>query len=188
MEENIIISNLNDFIFCPRSIYFHNLFYSFEDKMYHTTYQSEGKIAHGNIDTKVYSSKISILQSLDVYCEELGIIGKIDLLDIEKKELIERKNKISTIYEGYYLQIYAQYFCLIEMGYEVNGLYFHSLCDNKRIKIEIPTENDKNRLKEVILLMKNFSLEDNNFTQNSKKCQMCIYRELCDYYKNDEQK
>lgn len=186
MEENIIISNLNDFIFCPRSIYFHNLYYNFEEKLFHDTYQQEGKIAHKNIDKKQYSSKKDILQSIDVYSEELGVIGKIDLYDKDKKQLIERKKKIKTIYEGYYLQLYAQYYCLIEMGYDVKELYFHSLSDNKRIKISIPTDENKERLKEIIKEMQNFRLDDENFSQNPKKCQMCIYRELCDYYKNDE--
>lgn len=186
MEENIIISNLNDFIFCPRSIYFHNLYYNFEEKLFHDTYQQEGKTAHENIDKKQYSSKKEILQSIDVYSEEFGVIGKIDLYDREKQELIERKKRIKTIYEGYYLQLYAQYFCLIEMGYEVKKLYFYSLSDNKRINVPLPTKENKERLKEVIAEMEEFSLEDEGFTQNPKKCQMCIYKELCDYYKNDE--
>lgn len=186
MEENIIISNLNDFIFCPRSIYFHNLYYNFEEKLFHDIYQQEGKNAHKNIDKKQYSSKNNILQSIDVYSEELGIFGKIDLYDRDKKQLIERKKKIKTIYEGYYLQLYAQYYCLIEMGYTVKELYFHSLSDNKRIKIPLPNQENKERLKEVIKEMNNFSLENKDFSQNPKKCQMCIYKELCDFYKNDE--
>lgn len=186
MEENIIISNLNDFIFCPRSIYFHNLYSSFNEKLYHSTYQAKGKSAHKNIDDNKYSTKSSILQGIDIYSEELGIIGKIDLYDKDKKELIERKNKIKVIYEGYYLQIYAQYFCLIEMGYEIDKIYFHSLSDNKRINILIPDFKEKDKLKKIINEMKDFDLEDKNFKQNINKCKMCIYKELCDYYKNDE--
>jgi len=185
MEENIKISNLNDFIFCPRSIYFHNLYYNFEEKIFHDTYQQEGKRAHKNIDKKQYSTKKDILQSIDIYSEELGVIGKIDLYDKDKKQLIERKKRIKIIYEGYYLQLYAQYYCLIEMGYEVKELYFHSLSDNKRINIPLPTKENKERLKEIIKEIQNFSLDDKDFTQNPKKCQMCIYKELCDYYKND---
>ena len=186
MEDNIIISNINDFIFCPRSIYFHNLYSNFEKNLYNSTFQEEGNIAHKNIDKKKYSSKKDILQSIDIYSEKLGLIGKIDLYDKNKKELIERKNKIKTLYEGYYMQIYAQYYCLIEMGYNVEKLFFYSLRDNKKIKIPLPNENDFKKLKEIIEKMKNFSLENKKFTQNINKCKMCIYRELCDYYKNDE--
>lgn len=186
MENNIIISNFNDFIFCPRSIYFHNLYNDFDEKLFHDTYQQEGKEAHKNIDKKQYSSKKDILQGIDIYSDELGIVGKIDLYDKDKKQLIERKKKIKTIYEGYYLQLYAQYYCMIEMGYDIKELYFHSLCDNKRIKIQLPTKKEKERLKQIISEMNNFDLTDDSFFQNPKKCQMCIYKELCDYYKNDE--
>jgi CRISPR-associated protein Cas4 len=103
MEENIIISNLNDFIFCPRSIYFHNLYSPYDEHIYHSNYQSRGKAAHKNIDSKKYSSKSSIITGLDVFSEEFGLIGKIDIYDSEKKELIERKRQIKTIYDGYIL-------------------------------------------------------------------------------------
>ena len=183
MEENIKISNLNDFIFCPRSIYFHNLYSSFDERMYHTTYQTKGKNAHKNIDEQKYSSKKDILEGIDIYSEELGLIGKIDLFDTKKGILTERKNKIKTIYEGYYLQLYAQYFCLIEMGYKIKEIRFHSLSDNKIHKVNLPTKEDKQKLKNIISKINAFDL-DNEFSQNPNKCKMCIYKELCDYYKN----
>lgn len=184
MEENIIISNLNDFIFCPRSIYFHNLYTSFDDHLYHTSYQKKGQIAHKNIDSKKYSSKKQFLESIDIYSEELGLVGKIDLLDIKNKTLIERKNKIKKIYEGYYLQIYAQYFCLKEMGYDIQKLKFYSISDNKSYDVDIPTEKEKNKLKDIIEKIKSFKL-DSNFKQNQNKCEMCIYKEMCDYYHDE---
>jgi len=181
MEENIIISNLNDFIFCPRSIYFHNLYYNFENKEYTTTYQEKGKFTHKNIDNKKYSSKKQYIESIDVYSEELGLIGKIDILDIKNKILIERKNKITRIYEGYYLQVYAQYFCLIEMGYKIDKIKLYSVSDNKNYYILLPGKKEKNKLKEIINKIKNFDL-NTEFTQNLKKCKMCIYKNICDYY------
>jgi CRISPR-associated exonuclease Cas4 len=187
MEQNIIISNLNDFIFCPRSIYFHNLYSSYDEHLYHSTYQAKGKNAHKKIDDNKYSTKRSILEGIDIFSEELGVIGKIDLFDIDTKTLTERKKKIKTIYEGYYLQIYAQYFCLIEMGYKVIKIRFHSLADNKTFNVEIPSEKDKKRLIEIIGKMRSFNLDDKKFIQNSNKCRMCIYNQLCDYYKNDDQ-
>ncbi|MCA9487171.1 type V CRISPR-associated protein Cas4 [Candidatus Woesearchaeota archaeon] len=186
MEENIIISNLNDFIFCPRSIYFHNLYSTNDSSLYHTTVQQKGRLAHENIDEKKYSTKKTILQGIDIYSEELGVIGKIDLFDTEKKELIERKRKIIKLYEGYYLQLYAQYFCLKEMGYKVEKIGFYSLSDNKKFPVELPSEKEKEELLKILTQMRNFNLEDKHFSQNINKCKMCIYKELCDYYKDDE--
>lgn len=39
MDDAIIISNLNDFIFCPASIYFHNLYGSRSTIMYQNSSQ-----------------------------------------------------------------------------------------------------------------------------------------------------
>jgi CRISPR-associated protein Cas4 len=184
METPLKISNLNDFIFCPRSIYFHNLYLDMDEKVFSGFNQSAGKIVHKNIDKKKYSSKKDILQGIDVFSEELGVIGKIDLLDLTKGELIERKNKITKIYEGYLFQIWAQYFCLVEMGYKIGYLSFYSLKDNKKIRVKIPTEKDKEKLCALINRINNFHL-DNKFSQNIKKCKACPYNKLCDYYQDD---
>lgn len=184
MEENIIISNLNDFIFCPRSIYFHNLYSQHDEHLYHSSFQANGNSAHKNINLQEYSSTKSVLEGIDIYSEELGLVGKIDLFDAKTKTLIERKREIKKIYDGYLLQIYAQYYCLIEMGYEVKKLKFYSLVDNKNYDISLPTNVEKNKLIDIIQQMRTYNLED-NFTQNQNKCKMCIYRELCDIYKGD---
>jgi len=181
MEEPIQISTLNDFIFCPRSIYFHNIYSHFDEKEYHSTPQRVGKFSHTRIDNKNYSSSKHILQGIDVFSDELGVVGKIDLFDLKLKKLIERKYLIKRIYYGYLLQIYAQYFCLIEMGYSVNLLEFRSLKDNRVYPVAIPGKREKEELISVIKKMKEFSL-DAPFSQNREKCRGCIYRELCDYY------
>jgi CRISPR-associated protein Cas4 len=117
MFENYIqISKLNDFIFCPRSIYFHGIYEDKKESNYHRTPQINGKIKHEAIDYGRYSTAKNILQGIEIYSEKFGLIGKIDVYDNRKKELIERKAKIKKIYQGYLYQVYAQYFCLVEMG------------------------------------------------------------------------
>lgn len=185
MEHNIIISNLNDFIFCPRSIYFHNVYSSFDESMYHSTYQVEGKNSHATIDENKYSTKKTLIQGMPVFSGALGVFGKIDLFDEENGLLVERKRTIKKLYDGYFLQIYAQFFCLVEMGYCVKTIQFHSLSDNKRFDVPLPTEKDKQKLLAVIQAMKSFDIHD-PFSQNPNKCKMCIYRSLCDYYHDDE--
>jgi hypothetical protein len=51
MEEFILISYLNDFIFCPISIYFHKLYGTLDKTMYQSTYQISGTNVHKSIDT-----------------------------------------------------------------------------------------------------------------------------------------
>ena len=50
MDDLIIISNLNDFIFCPASIYFHKLYGSEDTIMYQSKAQLDGtKAQHEKI-------------------------------------------------------------------------------------------------------------------------------------------
>lgn len=50
MDDLIVISNLNDFIFCPASIYFHKLYGSEDTIMYQSKAQLDGTKAHEKID------------------------------------------------------------------------------------------------------------------------------------------
>ncbi len=181
MEEIILISYLNDFIFCPASIYFHKLYGSLERILYQKNYQINGTAAHKSIDTKSYSTRLDILQGIDVYTEKYGILGKIDVFDIKKGILMERKNKITEIYDGYVFQVYAQYYGLKEMGYSVKRICLHSLKDNKTYEIELPEQNIKMKYKFIKLIkdIHTFSFEEFRQT-NKKKCEKCIYEPSCD--------
>lgn len=112
MEETILISYLNDFIFCPISIYFHKLYGNVEKELYQSEYQINGSNAHKSIDTHTYSSKKTILQGIDVYTEKYDILGKIDIFDIETGILTERKNKVNKIYDRIHFSIICTIFCI----------------------------------------------------------------------------
>ncbi len=181
MESYIPISFLNDFIFCPRSIYFHQLYGKMETRLYHSRDQIEGKAAHKTLDTKTYTTSKKVLQTLEIYSKRYKLAGKIDTYDMQTKRLTERKKKIVQIYDGYIFQIYAQYFCLTEMGYEVNALRLYSLDDNRVYPIKPPEEDEVMFLKfeNTIRRIHNFSLEE-PFDPNPNKCRRCIYTNLCD--------
>ena len=181
MDDAILITELNDFIFCPVSIYFHKMYKDMDRMIYQNTDQINGTAAHKNVDEGVYSTRKNILMGLDVYCEKYNLIGKIDIFDIDKKVLRERKKKIKNIYDGYVFQIYAQYFALTEMGYDVNKLEIYSMDDNKTYKIPLPEDNGEmlTKFEKVVSEIRAFSMSD--FVQtNVSKCQHCIYEPACD--------
>lgn len=179
MEPYIQISKINDFIFCPKSIYFHGLYENFSEKTYHQSPQVKGKIKHESIDQGKYSTAKKYLQGLEIYSEKYNLAGKIDIYDAENKTLTERKNKINKIYDGYRYQLYAQYFCLKEMGYEVNNLFFYSMSDNKKYEIDLPTPSETAEFEAILDKIRNFDMLKNNFSPNPVKCAQCIYKELC---------
>ena len=82
MENPIPISKLNDFIFCPVSIYFHNLYMDLEKKTYQEVSQTNGAHIHQATDMGTYSKNKMILQAIDIYSETYGLYGKIDVFDI----------------------------------------------------------------------------------------------------------
>lgn len=178
MYSSIQISKINDFLFCPLSIYFHSIYENFDDKAYHQVPQIRGRIKHEPIDKQKYSTAKKYLQGLEVYSEKYNLVGKIDIYDQEKQALTERKNKIKNIYDGYKYQLYAQYFCLMEMGYPVKEMYLYSMSDNKKYAVQLPRGDELSNFEKVIEEMKNFKV-DSNFERDDAKCAQCIYKELC---------
>lgn len=181
MDDAILITQLNDFLFCPISIYFHNL-YGVQDRMcIQRKEQINGTHIHEAVDEKRYSTSKDILMGMDVYCEQYRIIGKIDLFDISKGLLRERKKRIKNIYDGYLMQVYAQCFALREMGYSVKKIELYSMDDNKTYKVELPENNLRvmNEMVDVIDRMRNFEPEKYK-PVSVEKCNNCIYEPLCD--------
>ncbi len=181
MEAYLPISYLNDFVFCPRSIYFHQLYGRTSSRMYQTTSQIAGKAAHKTVDNKTYTTSKKVLQTISVYSSKYRIAGKIDTFDKDKQLLTERKKKIKTIYDGFIFQLYAQYHCLIEMGYQVENLKLYSMDDNKSYPVELPKDNIKMQIKfeELIRQIRSFDLNI-EFKPNPNKCKYCVYKNLCD--------
>ena len=181
MESYIPISLLNDFVFCPRSVYFHRIYESFDSRVYHTDIQVKGRMAHLTIDDKTYSTRKDVLQGFPVFSAEYALCGRIDVFDTRTGVLTERKKKVKKLYEGFIFQIYAQYYCLTEMGYSVGKLFIYSGDDNKNHSVPLPRENPKGdgKFKSLLEEIHSFRLEE-PFSPNIKKCVRCIYRHLCD--------
>jgi CRISPR-associated exonuclease Cas4 len=179
MEDYILISTLNDFIFCPYSIYLHNVYMSCDEDMFHAVPQTQGKAAHESIDEKKYSSRKDEITGLSIYSNELGVMGKMDLYKAKEKLLVERKYRLDTIYQGQIYQLWAQYYCMKEMGYAIEKLAFYAISTNKMFPVDIPTEENKKELQNFILKFKNYD-PTQAIEVNINKCTHCIYCSLCD--------
>lgn len=149
--------------------------------MFQTSDQLNGTRAHQSVDNNTYSTRKEIITNLDVYCEYYGLIGKIDIYDLGKKRLTERKKHINKIYDGYIFQIYAQYFAMKEMGFMVEELEFYSMDDNKKYPVLLPEDNlaMKQKFEATIRDLRTFDMTA--FHQsNVEKCSRCIYEDACD--------
>lgn len=182
MEEGLInISHLNDFVFCPASIYFHALMKDINGILYASEKQMKGKNVHERIDKSKYSTSRDVMTSLDIYSQIYGLVGKIDIFDKKEKRIIERKKHISKIYDGQIYQLYAQYICLREMGYDVERIRIYSYDDNKSYDFLLSELSEQviEGFYSTIGEIRNFDME--NFIQNNKeKCNRCVYVDMCD--------
>lgn len=178
MQDFIRISQINDFIFCPFSIYLHGIYENFSEKTYHSSYQTRGKIKHESVDTSKYSTSKDILQGTEIYSEKYRLTGKIDTFDAEKGRLVERKNKIAMIYDGYRYQLWAQYFCLTEMGYDVREIALYSISDNKSYPLPVPDKAAREEFEAVLARIRDFDPRM-PASKNPQKCEKCIYNNLC---------
>lgn len=185
MNNYIPLSTLNDFIFCPYSIYLHNVYMETADDIYKATPQTKGTIAHQGVDKKKSSTRKSDIMSLPVYSDEFGISGKIDIYKQDKHLLIERKNNLKRIFRGQIYQLWGQYFCMREMGYAVEKLAFYEISTNKMIGVELPGETGKQELLGFIKQFKNYDPSSTSIRVNLNKCTHCIYCNLCDKTASD---
>ncbi len=178
------ISTLNDFVFCPYSIYLHGIYDHMDESLYHAAPQVRGSISHEATDNKSSSTSKDCLLSLPVFSDRLGIIGKIDCFRVTEGHLIERKYLLKKIFRGQLYQIWAQYFCLEEMGYKVSKISFYEISTKKNITVDLPGSAEYLELKSVIEKYNQYSPDDEIET-NPNKCIHCIYCPMCDKTDSD---
>lgn len=180
MEDSFIsISNLNDFTFCPYSIYLHNVYENTDESLYHAMPQVRGRIVHEAVDEKKSSSRAHVLQAISVCSEKYGLFGKIDIYNVDEECLIERKYQLQTIYQGQKYQLWAQMLCLQEMGYKVSKIQFYEVVANRTIPMTIPTEGELMEFVSFLDTFRSFNPAA-PFRANPNKCRHCIYCNLCD--------
>lgn len=180
MEEDYIsISTLNDFIFCPYSIYLHNVYENTDESLFHAKPQAQGRIAHKPVDEKKSSTRNDIFQALPVYSEKYRLMGKIDIYKSKEKYLIERKYQLRQIYQGQIYQLWAQIFSLQEMGFEVEHIAFYEISTKRIVPMNLPTHEDILRFEHFLKSFRNYD-PLLPFIPNINKCRHCVYCNLCD--------
>ena len=150
-----------------------------DEGLYHAKPQTRGKVAHATVDEKTGNKRKGDLFSLPIYSAQYNLMGKIDVYREKEKLLIERKYQLKQIYQGQIYQLWAQYFCLTEMGYAVERLAFYEISTNKMYPVALPTAKDIELFAAFIQSFHSFN-PCNFVSLNSNKCRHCIYCNLCD--------
>ncbi len=150
-----------------------------DEGLYHATPQTQGRIAHDAVDNKRSSSRKTDIMSMPVSCNELGIMGKIDIYKGAEQHLIERKYQLKHIYQGQLYQLWGECFCMREMGYAVNKVSFYEISTNTMMPQQLPGEKEWTELKSFIEHFKSFD-PASPIETNPNKCTHCIYCPLCE--------
>jgi CRISPR-associated protein Cas4 len=150
-----------------------------DEGLYHAVPQTRGRIAHESVDSKSASTRKSDIMAMNVCSNELGLMGKIDLYRGSTQCLIERKYQLKQIFQGQIYQLWAEYFCMTEMGYPVTSLAFYEISTNKMSPVKLPGVDGKEELGRFIQRFRMFN-PDASIPINSNKCIHCVYCNLCD--------
>jgi len=143
--------------------------------------QVNGKAAHKEIDSRTFSKSENDVQSLKVFSCELGLMGVIDLYRKDEKHLVELKTKVGdNLFLGQKAQLWAQYYCLSEMGYRVERISVYEKSTGIFHDVKIPDNDDKQVLTDLIRKFREFDFSQ-KIEINTKKCTHCIYCNLCPY-------
>ena len=173
-EELVNVSDLNQYAYCPRR-YWYLHFYDTQGRNYERV---EGKTKHENKATRG-----NWLNELYLESEELGLKGKIDVMELDGDRIIpiERKRAESgDYYRSDELQL-AGYCMLLETHIDEpvqeGAIYLYET--DQRMHIPI-TKKHREAVKEQIETMREMTVETvPPFTDNPSKCDACSAREYC---------
>ena len=185
MDTLINITSLSGFLFCPYSIYLENVFSDMDDDVYVAVPQVRGKAAHKKIDTRKLSTDKDDVQSLKVWSEELGLVGVIDLYRKAEEHLVEFKYRVGeTLFLRQKVQLWAQCYCLREMGYDVKRISVYETSTGTFHSVPLPNDEDRKVLEDLIMRFRNYDFAS-PCVVNPKKCTHCVYCSLCHFADSD---
>jgi len=173
-DELVNVADLNQYSYCSRR-YWYLHFYDTQGRNYERV---EGKTKHDN-----QSTRGNWLNELYLESEELGLKGKLDVLEFDDGRVIpiERKRAESgDYYRSDEVQL-AGYCMLLEQHLDESvrdgAIYLYET--DQRMHVPI-TEKHREAVHEQIEEMRSMTVDDiPPLTDNPNKCEKCSAREYC---------
>ena len=170
----INVSDLNQYGYCPRR-YWYLHFYDTQGRNYE---RIDGKTTHESKSTRGDWINEIYLES-----EDLGLKGRIDVLDDDGEDLVPVERKRSQSGQYYWndeLQL-AGYCMLLEANISEavpeGVIYLYSTDKRERIRI---TERHRESVQEAISQIQSMTVDDiPPLVDNPNKCEKCSTRQYC---------
>lgn len=175
-DELVHVSAINCFVYCPRRYYY---------LRYYDVAQTSASLVAGRIQHKRHSRRGGQVRELYLRSDELGLHGKVDVVESEGPENaqtpIERKQASSgEVYTNDRLQI-AAYCMLLEsrLSEPVNLGYIYTRSTDTRHTVRI-TPKMREAVRNVVDRIRSMNVEDiPPFTQQPTKCERCSVEHYC---------
>jgi CRISPR-associated exonuclease Cas4 len=173
-DEFVHVSELQEFVYCPRRHYY---------QRYHDQIGTPYELADGRSKHDAQSDRGGWITERYFASEELGLHGKIDLIEHEDGALtpVERKRAESgAYYESDEVQL-AGYCMLLADAIDepVNVGYIYLYSTDERHAIHI-TDKHRRTVEEIVSRIRSMTVDDiPPLTDNPKKCDACSARHYC---------
>lgn len=181
-SNEIQLSALNHYIYCPKRAYLCYVLNEFADN----EYTIQGRSMHTRTDSGVITKRKNLHQIRSVWLksEKYGLIGKSDLIEEKEGEIypVEYKRGKARDWKNDQIQLTAQALCIEEMMKLKNKIfkgYIYYHLSNCREEIDI----DKNLRNETIFAIQ--GLRELILTRQmpdikyNYKCQYCSMQPVC---------
>lgn len=179
--DQIPLSALNQYAYCPRRCYLIHAEHEFEDNV-HTL---RGNALHEHADEVSVSSEagVHIERAMPLYSDRLGLVGRADVVEFHAGDVpypVEYKQGRKKQYSNDDLQLAAQALCLEEMTgkpVRLGAIYHHT--SRRRREVEI-TDALRQQVADttaaVRALLRSGVLPP---PVNDKRCDQCSLKEIC---------
>ena len=179
-REPVMVSVLEHYSYCPRQYALIHREQTYDENVY----TMRGSAAHERVheETTTMESGVRLERSSPIWSEELGLVGKADLVEFhgETPSPVEYKHGRRKPDRHADLQLCAQAMCLEEMfGLEVpRGAVYH-VSSNQRREVLL-TKGLRQRVREVLDAIRQIDSEERLPPPvNDRRCPPCSLIESC---------
>lgn len=180
--QEIQISMLNHYTYCPKRAYICYVTNEFIDN----EYTIHGREIHTRVDSSVITKRKELFQIRSIWLksDKYKLIGKADLIEEKNGEIypVEYKRGKARDWKNDQLQLTAQALCLEEMlnlkqKIEKGYIYYH--LSNLRDEIILDEEIRKQTIQNIEEIKELFRTEKIPKVEYSKKCPNCSVYPIC---------